>query len=460
MDVMGGSTYIGSSQNQGALTQLRGPVAPAHYLKQFLPKYVGQEKVEEMTRAAGIDTWINFFQNRASWRYNADLPVLAAWKMIQPINTPVWTLERNPFFYAVDTEGNQLPYWDKVQFTLAENLEVLNLRAIAGEYDSQERHIDMAKLPVYLENQQKGGYTVKLDPSANGSDATIQVNQSYSADPEIAKWLRNRDFRHALALGVNRDQLNEVFWLGVGTPGSPVPDESLPANPGPEWRKKWAVLDVKQANELLDKIGLDKKDGEGYRVRTDNGQRLRLQMPTVAGSFVPFPTIGEMIAQQWKVIGIQLDAPEVERSLNEKRRTANENQLEIWANDGSELLYGFPNHALPINNGALMGPEIGKWFASNGAQGMKPEDPELVKVLDMFRSGTGLEDAERTKRIQEIWKILAEETYSIGTVGLSPAVMGVRIVKNNVGNSPSRQFNGQHGRTPTAMMPCTMYFKS
>jgi len=460
MDVMGGSTYIGSSQNQGADPQFRGPLAPAHYLKQFLPKYAGQAKVDELTKAAGIDTWVNFFRNRANWRFNVDLPVLAAWKTTAPINTPVWTLERNPFFYGVDAEGNQLPYWDKVQFTLAENLEVLNLRAIAGEYDSQERHIDMGKLPVFLENQQKGGYSVKLDPSANGSDATIQVNQSYSADPEIAKWLRNRDFRHALALGVDRDQLNEVFWLGVGTPGSPVPDESFPANPGPEWRKKWAVLDVKQANELLDKIGLSKKDAEGYRLRTDNGQRLRLQMPTVGGSFVPFPKIGEMIAQQWKAIGIQLDAAEVERSLNERRRSANENQIEIWANDGSELLYGFPGHALPVGPTVLMGPEIGKWFASNGAQGMKPEDPQLIKVLDMFRAGPGLEEAERTKQIQEIWKILAEETWSIGTVGLSPAVMGVRVVKNNVGNSPSRQFNGQHGRTPTAMQPCTMFFKS
>jgi hypothetical protein len=33
-------------------------------------------------------------------------------------------------------------------------------------------------------------------------------------------------------------------------------------------------------------------------------------------------------------------------------------------------------------------------------------------------------------------------------------------VKNNVGNSPSRQFNGQHGRTPAADHPTTLYFKS
>jgi len=459
MDIIGGSTYIGSSQDQGT-GPLRGPFAPKKYLSQFLPKYVGQEKVDAMTKAAGIDGWVNFVADRANWRTNVDLPVIGPWKTVAPINTPVWVLERNPYFYAVDPDGNQLPYFDKVQFTLAENLEVANLRAIAGEFDSQERHMDLQKLPVFLENQQKGNFTVKLDPAANGSDATIQTNQSYTADPEIGKWLRNRDFRHALALGVDRDQLNEVFWLGVGTPGSAVPDESTPGNPGPEWRKKWGTLDVAQANQLLDKIGLDKKDSEGYRLRTDKPERLRLDMPTVGGSFVPFPKIGEMIAQQWKKIGIYLVPTETERSLAEKKRAANENQIEIWGNDGSELLYGYPNHALPINPTVLMGPEIGKWYASNGQQGMKPDDAQLVKALDMFRAGPTLEEAERNKQIQEIWKILAEEAYSIGTVGLSPAVMGVRIVKNNVGNSPARQFNGQHGRTPCAMQPCTMYFKS
>ena len=90
----------------------------------------------------------------------------------------------------MDTEGNQLPYIDKIQMTLAENLEVLNLRAIAGEYDWQERHIDLGKLPVFLENQQKGNYTLQLDPAANGADATCRLNQSYEADPEIGKWLR------------------------------------------------------------------------------------------------------------------------------------------------------------------------------------------------------------------------------------------------------------------------------
>ena len=161
---------------------------------------------------------------------------------------------------------------------LAENLEVVNLRAIAGQYDLQERHTGLSKLPVFLENRAKGNYDIRLDPALNGSDATLQINQAYEADPEIAKWLHTRDFRRALSLGIDRDQLNETFWLGVGTPGSVAPAESMPYSPGPEWRKKWSTHNPKQANELLDKLGLTKKDGDGYRLRTDGKGRIRIEM--------------------------------------------------------------------------------------------------------------------------------------------------------------------------------------
>jgi peptide/nickel transport system substrate-binding protein len=458
MDIMGGSTFLGSSQNQG--DSFRGPFAPANYLKQFLPKYTPQDKLDADAKAANFDNWVSHFKFKINWRLNVDLPVLGPWKTISPINTPSWTLERNPYFYAVDTDGNQLPYFDKVGMTLGENLEVINLRAVAGEYDDQERHTDLGKLPVFLENKDKGNYSIHLDPAANGSDATWQLNQSFGGDPEIAKWLRNKDFRHALALGLDRDQLNETFWLGVGTAGSVVPDESSPANPGPEWRKKWATLDLKQANDLLDKIGLDKKDSSGMRLRTDGKGVLRIELVTVGGSFVPFPQIGEMMSQQIKKIGIQVDSVEQERTLMERRRDGNELQSVIWGNDGSELLYAFPDHAIPVRTGSLMGPDIGKWYQSGGTAGTKPEDPQILKVLDLFQKAFGMEEADRYKQAQEIWKIVAEECWSIGTVGLSPAVMGVRIVKNNLGNIPSRDFNGQHGRTPCAAMPVTWYFKS
>jgi peptide/nickel transport system substrate-binding protein len=458
----GGNTQLGAGQaTRGDI--MGGVYAPAAYLKKFLPKYTSQADLDKIVQEAKFDNWVNLFKFKINWRLNSELPMLGPWRTISPINTPAWVLERNPYYYALDPAGNQLPYFDKIQLTLAENLEVLNLRAIAGEFDWQERHTDLGKLPVFLENQQKGNYSIHLDPALNGADAAFHFNQSFEADPEIAKWLRNRDFRHALALGIDRDQLNETFWLGVGTPGSVVPTEDVPENPGPEWRQKWAVLDVNQANQLLDKIGLDKKDSEGFRLRTDGKGRLRIEIVTVGGAFVPWPKIGEMVAQQWKKIGIQADVPEQERGLVSTWVENNDHQMIVWSNDGTELMYLNPTHVLPVQPGPLnsmMGPAFAKWYASNGQQGTKPEDPQMLKVLEMFRAASGQEDAERNKTAQEIWKILAEETYTIGTVGLSPAVMGVRIVKNNVGNVPSRQMNGQHVRTPCSSHPTTLFFKS
>jgi hypothetical protein len=107
-----------------------------------------------------------------------------------------------------------------------------------------------------------------------------------------------------------------------------------------------------------------------------------------------------------------------------------------------------------------MGPLYGQWYASNGAQGKKPADEQMLKALELYRAAWGKPDQERIDTAKEIWKILVEETYSIGTVGLSPAVMGVRVVKNNMGNVPSRQMNAMHCRTPCSSHPTTLFFKS
>jgi peptide/nickel transport system substrate-binding protein len=232
-EMMAGDTLIGGGQSVRQAQKFSyGAYSPAHYLKQYLPKYSSVDEANAKAKAAGFESWVQLVHFKKDWSLNPELPTLGPVEDGQPINKPTWVLERNPYYYAVDTEGNQLPYIDRVVLTLAENLEVLNLRAIAGEYDLQERHIDISKLPVILENQEKSGYKVHLDLAYNGSDATVQINQSFEADPEVRKWLTSADFRRALSMGLDRGQLNETFWLGVGTPGSTVPAESSAYNPG------------------------------------------------------------------------------------------------------------------------------------------------------------------------------------------------------------------------------------
>ena len=50
-------------------------------------------------------------------------------------------------------------------------------------------------------------------------------------------------------------------------------------------------------------------------MRSDGSGRLRLEVFAISGAFVPFPRIGQSIAQQWQEIGIQLDVSELERNL-------------------------------------------------------------------------------------------------------------------------------------------------
>ncbi len=460
--VLAGSTSVGAGfATRGAFQTWGGLYAPGHYLKQFMPKYSSLDEVNKKAKDAGFDSWVSLLKNKYSWALNPDCPVMTPWRTTSPINTPTWSMERNPYYWAVDSEGNQLPYFDKITFTLAENTEVANLRAIAGEYDIQERHMGLAKLPVFLDNAQKGNYTVHLDPGFNGSDAAIHIGNAYDADPEIGKWLRNKDFRHALSMGIDRDQLNEAIWLGVGVPGSTAPSPDTIYSPGPEYNKKWCTLDIKQANDLLDKIGLDKKDSEGFRLRTDGKGRLRLELVTIGGQFIPYTQVGEMVKEQWKKIGIYMDVKETERTLAFTNDMNDANMMTMWSDDGSEMLFLFARHALPVDSAEChMGGGFAKWFASNGTQGKKPTDPEMLRAFDLVRAAYGMKEEDQIKTAKELWKIIVEQQWSIGLVGQSPAFMGVRVVKNNMGNVPERQVNAQHARTPCSSHPTTFYFKS
>ncbi|MEO8714838.1 MAG: ABC transporter substrate-binding protein [Acetobacteraceae bacterium] len=460
-EMMAGDTLIGGGQSVRQSQKFSfGAYSPGHYLKQFLPKYSSVEACNTRAKAAGFDNWLQFVHFKKDWSLNPELPTLGPWKTVQPINTQVWLLERNPYYYAVDSAGNQLPYMDRVQLSLVQDLEVINLRAMAGEYDLQERHIDLAKLPVILENRKKGNYTVHLDLGFGGADYIMQVNQSYKADPELRKWLTNADFRRALSLGIDRDQMNETFWLGIGTPGSPVPADSMPQNPGKEWRAMWSTHDPVKANAMLDKIGLMKKDNEGFRLRTDNGERLRIRIIAVA-AFMPYPKMSEMVANQWRAIGIQADVREMERNLAMTTVRNNEHHIFIWNNGGTELLYLFPRHAIPVDpTEAYMGPDYALWYASGGTQGTKPDDPAILKMWELFSAASSLKTEGRNKNAQEIWKILTDQQIGIGTVGQSPALMGVRIVSNRLGNIADRVCVAQHCRTPGNSHPETWYYKT
>jgi peptide/nickel transport system substrate-binding protein len=159
-------------------------------------------------------------------------------------------------------------------------------------------------------------------------------------------------------------------------------------------------------------------------------------MITVGGQFVPYTQVGEMIKQQWKKIGIDVDIKEMERNQAFGMTANSAHQIITWANDGSEMLFLFARHALPVDAAEChMGMAFAKWY-NDPTQGKKPDDPEMLRAMELFRKAFGMKEADQIATAKEIWKIIVEQQWSIGTVGQSPAFMGVRIVKNNMGNVP------------------------
>jgi peptide/nickel transport system substrate-binding protein len=210
-----------------------GSFAPRHYLSQFHPKYTSESQVSRVAREAGFVSWSLCLKNRNDWSLNTELPVVSPWKVISPINSRAFALDRNPYSVWVDTAGNQLPYIDRVTHVLCSGPETVVLKAVAGALDFQERHLDIGRLPVLLQNRKRSGYRVFLDPAA-GTDLAVGFNISYADDAEIGSLLRTAAFRRALSLGVDRDAFNDTFMLGLAQPSASMPRPDSKYFPGEE----------------------------------------------------------------------------------------------------------------------------------------------------------------------------------------------------------------------------------
>ena len=75
--------------------------------------------------------------------------------------------------------------------------------------------------------------------------------------------LRNKDVRVALSLGIDREEIIDIVYLGVGEPWQigPRPDHVLYNE---KLGRQFTNYDPDKANELLDAAGLSKRDSEGY----------------------------------------------------------------------------------------------------------------------------------------------------------------------------------------------------
>ena len=271
-------------ENIAQMDQFNGccnqPYAPSSYMKQFHIKY--NPNVEAEASAEGHESWQAYYLAMFDIRVNPLRPMLKPWIPTEDSrygSSQVFTAVRNPYFYAVDQYGNQLPYVDRLQYTLVQDNDILQLKAIAGEIDFQGRHVNLSMFPLLKENEATGGYRMTIWPANTGAEIGIHFNQQWTGAE--GDYFRNKDYRIALSHAINRDEINEISYLGQGVPRQPAPAPSEPHYPGDQYAFEWTEYDPAKDNEILDGI-LPNKDADGFRLM-DNGERLHIIMDTTPG---------------------------------------------------------------------------------------------------------------------------------------------------------------------------------
>ncbi|HQY94952.1 ABC transporter substrate-binding protein [Caldilinea sp.] len=411
-------------------------VVPAHYLKQFHPKY--NSEVTDMTEL------LNRYNSTSRMQY-ADMPTFAAWMVTDYVPGERVSLERNPYYWKVDTAGNQLPYIDKLEVQIPQGsaIELVMLKALAGELDMQTRDVDLKDVPLVMENADAGDYHVIMWNRGDYAWPWLIPMYDYT-DEGIVDLMYTKEFRRALSYAINREQQNEVAHLGLGKPRqfalsaeSPEFQSEEGKKVYEEWAQSYAAYDPEQAKTLLDGLGLKDVDGDGLRERAD-GTPLELIVDVPSDGDKLTIDAMDMIQQQWEAVGLKTTLNMAPWSVIDQRAAAGEIMIRAWGSAAAWGLISAPTVWTPIEGVtySVGGQRIGQYYQSLGAAGVAPRAGSMLeKLQDAYTDLISTVDpAERDQKLLDAYRIHIDEgPITIGTVGEHPSPV---IVKNNVHNVP------------------------
>lgn len=423
---------IQTAKNGGGMPGESGLLAPAHYLKQFLPKYGDMNKINALVKQKGLSSWTDLwgkagdFQGPiAFWMLNPDVPVLGAWMIKDPPPKEPMVMVRNPYYYQVDTKGNQLPYIDQINHSLYQNVEVFKLWIAQGKIDCQMRGLDAGMLPYLEQNAKKGNYRVLNWRQAETDCYYVNLN---CPDPVLAKLFQNPDFRQAMNVAVNRDKINQIVWNGLGTPRQYSPIKGSPEY-DPEMPKVWSEYNPTLANQLLDKMGL-KKGPNGVRLRPD-GKPLEIVMHTTALQGSPGADADTLIVKDWAAVGVKMIPKFVERGLYEQLvHNANVQATSGFGWDRSSVVEADPGRFLGTIDDGPWAPAWGHWYSKSPyKQEQPPADAPIRKIWSLWDQTQIEPDAtKRHSLFMQLLGIHKASPFAIGVVGEKPVPT---VVKNN-----------------------------
>jgi len=398
---------------------------PKYYLKQFHPKY-------------NPDSNWDIFQDKDHWNFNPDYPVLFAWHVVSYKAGERVVLERNPYYWKVDTDGNQLPHIDRIESREIPDKELRLIQVAAGEYDFTMRGVtSVLNFSLLQEQAEKGDYHVIPYWGCHQEMPHYTVNQNYVGDEWMRGLLRDHRFMVALSHAIDRKRINDTLWnslleIGQATIGEQSWHFQSPEGKKvhEEWVNAYVEYDPEKSNRLLDELGLDKRDAEGFRTKPD-GSKLEIIFDIAFEENVEGTPL---LKEDWGAIGLRiLLNPVYGTPEAELRHTEGKFQLGGLTGMGEFDLFHYPDEVFPIRPYRAF-PMVGKWYATGGAEGWEPEpgSPEarLIEIYEKIMEEPDIEKGHRL--VHQAVRIAIDNGPWIGGAVTNPRVPVV--VKNNLRN--------------------------
>lgn len=421
---------------------------PKHYLSQFHADY--NENVDDLVASEeGVENWVGLFNRKASgptedtnsyWT-QLDRPLLFPWIPTTELGSGTqMNMMRNPYYWKVDTEGNQLPYIDEIVGISYQDNEARTVAMINGDIDYVKDPGDDNRV-LYFDALDSGApIAISSAISDGGNRNSIHFNRSID-DPVLAEIFANKDFRIGMSHAINRQEIIEIVQFGQGEPAQVAPLESSPLY-NEQLATQYTEYDVDLANEYLDKV-LPDKDANGMRLRPD-GQPLNIVF-SVSNDLsygTTWVQTAELLIGYWEAVGVDFTLNSMADAQFIENKENNELQATIYTGEGGAGLTAIldPRYYIPEEYFGMFG-NAWYYYRVNSQEAVTVEPPpEMDEIRAQFE--LVLQQPTQEEQIAQMAEVLQTAADNFWVIGIARPAPGYQPYNVRVGNQPSEWIAG------------------
>lgn len=420
---------------------------PKHYLSQFHADYNPDGIDALIAESDGVEDWVGLFNQKASgptddtnnYFNNLDRPLLFPWVPTSILGgSTEMTMERNPYYFKVDAEGNQLPYIDQVIGVSFQDDEARNLAMANGDIDYIK---DVAGREFFFDALDSGApilISFKNDEAGNTNSIHFNLNVQ---DPVLSELFNDINFRIGMSHAINREEIIEIVHQGQGTPSQVAPLESSPLY-NERLATQYLAYDVDLANEYLDMV-IPERDADGYRLGPD-GERVSFvfSIPNSEAWQGNWVSVGELTVGYWEAVGVDALLDAVAAEIMTERREQNNYEATMYTGEGGAGITPIlqERYYAPGDYDSLFGVSWFYWWA-NAQEAVTIEPPQDIQDWYAAYLAVGQQPTQDAQ-IESMMGVLDTAADYFYVIGISRPGLGFQVRNARLGNYPEEWVAG------------------